>query len=135
MYSPAYLACSYAAFALLAMAANIAVQDCIVRIDGNAILVSVLVGTGAGLVVKYVLDKRYIFGFRPRNMAHDGLTFALYAGMGLVTTAVFWGFEFGFQYLFASKEMRYLGGIIGLSIGYLAKFHLDRRYVFRAESA
>jgi hypothetical protein len=26
--------------------------------------------------------------------------------------------------------MRYLGGIIGLAIGYLMKYRLDRRYVF-----
>ncbi|HMU91334.1 MAG TPA: GtrA family protein, partial [Pseudomonadales bacterium] len=34
---------------------------------------------------------------------------------------------------FATKEMRYLGGIIGLAIGYLAKYHLDKRYVFRTQ--
>ena len=43
--------------------------------------------------------------------------------MGLATTVIFWGFE--------TKEMRYLGGIIGLAIGYLTKYHLDKRYVFR----
>ena len=31
--------------------------------------------------------------------------------------------------------MRYLGGMIGLAIGYLTKYHLDKRYVFRTESA
>jgi hypothetical protein len=29
--------------------------------------------------------------------------------------------------------MRYLGGIIGLAIGYLTKYRLDKRYVFRTE--
>jgi len=83
-----------------------------------------------GLVVKYVLDKRYIFRFRARDMAHDTRTFALYAAMGVITTVIFWGFEFGFHHVFQSKEMRYLGGVIGLAIGYLAKYHLDKRYVF-----
>jgi hypothetical protein len=55
--------------------------------------------------------------------------------MGLATTFIFWGFEFGFQHLFETKEMRYLGGIIGLAIGYLTKYQLDKRYVFRAEGA
>ena len=31
-----------------------------------------MVGTGVGLVVKYILDKRYIFRFRARNATHDG---------------------------------------------------------------
>ena len=30
--------------------------------------------------------------------------------------------------------MRYLGGVIGLAIGYLTKYHLDKRYVFRTEA-
>jgi hypothetical protein len=54
--------------------------------------------------------------------------------MGLATIVIFWGFEFGFNHIFATKEMRYLGGVIGLAIGYLAKYHLDKRYVFRTEA-
>lgn len=51
--------------------------------------------------------------------------------MGLATTAIFWGFELGFDYLFASRNMRYVVALIGLAIGYVAKYHLDKRYVFR----
>jgi putative flippase GtrA len=98
------------------------------------IFISVVVGTAVGLVVKYILDKRYIFRCRARNAAHDGKMFVLYTLMGLVTTVIFWGFEFGFDHIFETKEMRYLGGIIGLAIGYLTKYHLDKRYVFRTET-
>jgi putative flippase GtrA len=94
-----------------------------------------IVGTGVGLVVKYVLDKRYIFRFRARDAAHDGKTFFLYTVMGLATTAIFWGFELGFDYLFATKQMRYMGGVLGLAIGYLVKYNLDKHYVFRMHSA
>ena len=55
--------------------------------------------------------------------------------MGLVTTVIFWGFEFGFDHLFETREMRYLGGIIGLAIGYYAKYQLDKRFVFRSATA
>ncbi len=131
------LAIKYAIFALIATAANIGAQDLSIRAySGNfGILASVIVGTGVGLVVKYFLDKRYIFRFRARSVAHDTQTFALYTVMGLATTLVFWGFEFGFHHLFETREMRYLGGIIGLAIGYLTKYHLDKRYVFRTEGA
>ncbi|MCP1575843.1 putative flippase GtrA [Herbaspirillum rubrisubalbicans] len=95
---------------------------------------SIAAGTAIGLVIKYVLDKRYIFCFRARSMAHDTQTFFLYTFMGLVTTAIFWGVEFGFEYMFETKEMRYLGGIIGLAMGYLMKYRLDRRYVFRLDA-
>ena len=103
--------------------------------SGNfSIFGAIIAGTGVGLVVKYVLDKRYIFRFRPSSIAHDTQTFVLYTVMGLVTTFIFWAFEFGFHYVFQTKEMRYLGGIIGLAIGYLAKYHLDKRYVFKTET-
>lgn len=131
------LALAYAVLALVATAVNIGTQDIVTRFYPGpfAILLAMVAGTGAGLVVKYVLDKRYIFRFRARDLGQDSRTFVLYTLMGLVTTAVFWGFELGFHYLFASREMRYAGAVIGLSIGYLAKYHLDKRYVFRtAES-
>ncbi len=76
-----------------------------------------------------------IFRFHARNATHDGQTFALYTLMGVATTLVFWAFEFGFDHLFETKGMRYLGGVLGLAIGYVTKYHLDKRYVFRAESA
>lgn len=131
------LAITYVILALIATAANIGAQDLMVRLYTGTfdILASVVMGTGIGLVVKYYLDKRYIFRFRARNAAHDGRTFALYTLMGLATTVIFWAFEFGFQHVFETKEMRYLGGIIGLSIGYLTKYQLDKRYVFQTEVA
>ena len=133
MTASARLAFNYAIFALIATAANIGAQDFVIRLYSGPfdLLGSVIVGTGIGLVVKYLLDKRYIFRFRPRNAAHDGQTFILYTIMGLATTVLFWGMEFGFHYLFETKEMRYFGGIIGLTIGYLTKYQLDKRYVFQ----
>ena len=129
------LAISYGIFALIATVANIGAQDLLTRLYQGPwhIALSMVVGTGVGLVVKYVLDKRYIFRFPTTSVAHDTRTFALYAVMGLVTTAVFWGFEWGFHWLFETKEMRYLGGAIGLAIGYVSKYHLDKRFVFRSE--
>jgi hypothetical protein len=130
------LALLYGILALIATAANIGAQDLAIRLYAGAFSVqgSVLVGTAVGLVVKYVLDKRYIFRFQTRNAAHDGRLFMLYTLMGLVTTVIFWGCEFGFDHLFQTKEMRYLGGCIGLSIGYLTKYHLDKRFVFYKEN-
>ena len=129
------LAITYAILALIATVANIGAQDLVIRGYSGpfAVLLSVVAGTGVGLVLKYALDKRYIFSFRARDSLHDGRTFLLYAVMGLATTAMFWCFEFGFDHLFASKEMRYLGGVIGLALGYLTKYQLDKHYVFRQE--
>lgn len=131
------LALVYTLLAVIATIANIGSQDIVVRLYSGpfAVMGSILVGTAVGLVVKYVLDKRYIFHFQAKNAAHDGQTFVLYTVMGLVTTAIFWGFELAFHAAFGTDEMRYLGGIIGLAIGYVTKYHLDKRYVFRTEAA
>ena len=65
MVTSTKLAINYSLFALIATAANIGAQDLAIRIyDGVfGVWTSVVVGTGVGLVVKYVLDKRYIFLF------------------------------------------------------------------------
>lgn len=130
------LAVNYAILALIATAANIGAQDLVTHVYSGTfdIVASVAIGTGVGLVVKYILDKRYIFCFRARSVTHDTQTFARYTFMGLASTVVFWGIELGFHYIFETKEMRYLGGIIGLVIGYLIKYSLDKRYVFRVET-
>ena len=126
------LAITYAVLALIAMATNIGAQELSVRVYHGAfgVPLSVFIGTGVGLVVKYLLDKAFIFRFRARDNLHDVQTFGLYTVTGVVTTAIFWGFEFGFEAAFHSKDMRYVGGLIGLAIGYFTKYRLDKRYVF-----
>jgi len=123
----------YSFFAIISTIANITSQDISIRVYTGAysIAISVFIGTGAGLVVKYLLDKKYIFKFKVDNLRHDSQTFVLYTLMGLLTTIIFWGFEFTFDYVYQSKEMRYLGGVIGLAIGYWIKYHLDKKFVFK----
>lgn len=131
------LAIVYIFFAFLATVANIASQEAVILGYNGSLSVqaSIIVGTAVGLLVKYFLDKKYIFRFQARSTRHGAKVLVLYISMGLVTTAIFWGFEFGFHLFFASREMRYLGGVVGLSIGYVAKYYLDKRYVFRKEGA
>jgi putative flippase GtrA len=119
-------------FALVATLANIGSQEVSIRLYNGSygFFLSVMVGTAVGLVTKYLLDKRLIFNYQTRDIAHDTRTFTLYSMTGVFTTLIFWGFEFSFAYLFPSREMRYLGGVIGLGIGYFIKYRLDRRFVF-----
>ena len=126
---------TYALLALVATAINIGIQDLTIIIFPQKIgvFISIVSGTSAGLAAKYILDKRYIFHFRARDVIHDRKTFALYCLMGLFTTVIFLAFELGFQSFYGTKEMRYLGGAIGLALGYLVKYQLDKKYVFRDE--
>ena len=126
------IATNYTVFAVVATIANIGLQDISLRLyDGPySFPASVLAGTILGLFVKYALDKRYIFRFEAKGTAHNTQTFVLYTVTGIVTTGIFWGFEFAFNDLFETRGMRYLGGTIGLAIGYFIKYRLDKRFVF-----
>jgi putative flippase GtrA len=126
------LAVIYALLAVIATVLNIAAQHLVVDTYTGpySYPLSLAFGTGVGLVAKYILDKRYIFRFKARDLVDDGQTFALYAFMGIFTTAIFWGVESLFEYLFHDVALRYTGGIIGLAIGYFTKYQLDKRYVF-----
>jgi putative flippase GtrA len=136
MKGVARLAMLYALFALIAICVNIGCQALVIWLYQGmyAVPLSVLVGTAAGLPVKYVLEKRHIFGFESKSLAHDGQTFMLYTFMGVFTTALFWGIEYAFHVMFQTDGMRYLGGAIGLTVGNIIKYHLDKHYVFRKDS-
>jgi len=95
-----------------------------------AVEISILVGTAAGLPLRYILEKRYIFGFTSQNFAHDGRLFIFYSAMGIITTLIFWGPEYTFHLIYNTDLMRYVGGIVGLAIGFYAKYQLDKKYVF-----
>lgn len=129
------LAIAYAAFAIIATLANITAQDITIRIYAgvHSITLSVVAGTAVGLIIKYSLDKRYIFRFQTRNITHNSKIFVLYTLMGIITTLIFWLFEFGFNHYFQTKQMRYFGGVIGLATGYIIKYYLDKRFVFRVQ--
>ena len=122
----------YAAFAVLATLANLAVQR-LVLIGGDTTLWfmgAVGAGTIVGLVVKYVLDKRWIFGDTSTGVKAHSKKFGLYTAMGLITTAIFWSTETAFWLIWQTDMMRELGAVLGLAVGYVVKYNLDRRFVF-----
>lgn len=132
MKQVARIASLYAVVAVLATAANLLTQMAVVWAYSGpyAIELSVLAGTAAGLPVKYLLEKRHIFEFEAESLKHDGQLFFLYSFLGVFTTAIFWGTELAFQWFFGTDLMRYVGGAIGLTMGYVIKYHLDKRFVF-----
>ncbi len=101
-----------------------------VRSD-KALALAIVVGTLVGLVIKYVLDKRWIFFDTTTGAVRHGRMFALYSALGIATTLIFWLSETVFWMLWKTHAMRELGAVLGLTIGYFVKFNLDQRYVFR----
>lgn len=132
MKAVARIAFLYSVFAALATAANLGTQAFVIWVytGAYAIELSILAGTAAGLPIKYILEKRHIFEFESKSLKHDGKLFFMYSFLGVFTTALFWGTEFAFQWIFGTDLMRYLGGAIGLTLGYIIKYQLDKHFVF-----
>jgi putative flippase GtrA len=126
------LALRYTLFAVIATLANLGMQRLVLTAGDSGAVFTAAIGAGTlvGLVVKYVLDKRWIFYDSSTGLRAHGRKFALYTAMGIVTTCIFWGSETAFWLIWGTDTMRELGAILGLMVGYVTKYILDRRFVF-----
>lgn len=121
----------YAAFAGIATLFNLGAQRAVLAANEDWFFLAMATGTAVGLVAKYVLDKRWIFSDALRPARKEARLFALYTITGIGTTLVFWASESACWLIWQTHAMRELGAAIGLTIGYVLKFNLDRRFVFR----
>lgn len=124
------LVAAYAGFAAVATLANLAAQVATLAIyQGPYKLWSAMaVGTVAGLVPKYVLDKRWIFDDRATGLSAHAQRFTTYTLLSVATTGIFWATELLFSRL--GGHWYLVGAVLGLGLGYWVKFHLDRRFTF-----
>jgi putative flippase GtrA len=130
------LAIRYAAFGAISTIANIGTQALAFRLAPVAPLtLSMIAGTVLGFVVKYVLDKHWIFFDGFTSYGHEARKIVLYGLFGVAMTVVFWGTELGFLAIWQTSFAKYVGAVVGLAIGYTAKYLLDARFVFRPASA
>ena len=121
----------YSIFASIATLLNLIAQRAVMYVNSSnyGFVSAVFVGTLVGLYVKYLLDKRWIFYSVTRGR-RSSKEFMGYAITGVATTCIFWGFEAFFHFLIDGLYSRELGAVIGLAIGYVVKYRLDRTYVF-----
>tara|TARA_Y100000741_G_scaffold13674_1_gene10809 strand:- start:1304 stop:1693 length:390 start_codon:yes stop_codon:yes gene_type:complete len=123
----------YIYFSLIAISINIFSQYIVFTIleGDDAIYLAILVGTLLGLITKYILDKIYIFKYKVENLYDYSKNFSMYMFTGIFTTMIFWIFEYSFYILFDNSIAKYIGAIIGLTMGYTVKYVLDKRFVFK----
>ena len=122
----------YLLFAFISTAVNICTQLITIWMYEGAysIELSIIAGTIMGLPTRYALDKKFIFKYKVTNYQNNKRLFFLYSLAGVFTTMIFWITEYLFHLIFLIPFMRYLGGILGLCIGFYIKYHLDKRFVF-----
>jgi putative flippase GtrA len=126
----------YVVFAGIATLANLATQEAVVRVAPlSPLALSILMGTATGFILKYLLDKKWVFddGYSSHRQELQKIT--LYGVFSVFTTLVFWSFEVAFWVIWRTDFAKYTGAVIGLAIGYAAKFVLDRAFVFKERQA
>jgi len=126
------IAIKYSIFAAISTLFNLLFQyfSFLLYAGLGSLYIAMFIGTLSGLIVKYILDKKFIFYHVVEDKRDDAKKFALYSLMGVFTTIIFWGTEIAFDTLFQDPNAKYLGAVIGLSIGYIIKYFLDKKYVF-----
>jgi putative flippase GtrA len=127
------IAIKYTLFAMLSTLVNLLFQylSFLVYTDFASLYVAMFIGTIAGLLIKYSLDKKFIFYHKPKGKVDDTKKFIRYTIMGIFTTVIFWGTEVSFDLYFEAKNAKYVGAVTGLSMGYIIKYFLDKKFVFK----
>lgn len=130
----------YVFFAIIATVVNISTQYIsfeslksvyfLINYELFVLYFSMGLATFSGLVLKYFLDKKYIFNHINKSKKDAVKNFSLYSFMGVFTTMIFWGSETFFYYFVNIQYSHYIGGVLGLFIGYVVKYFLDKKYVF-----
>ena len=126
----------YVLFAVIATLVNLVTQEIVIRMTPVAPLtLSILMGTAAGFILKYLLDKKWVFADGYDGHKQELQKITLYGAFSVLTTLVFWGFEIAFWTVWKTDLSKYTGAVLGLAVGYAAKFLLDRSFVFKERQA
>ena len=124
----------YFFFALIATIFNLLTQRLILYISQESLFLifAIFSGTLVGLLIKFYLDQNFIFSESKKKKKNRSLTFSLYAIMGIFSTTIFWVIEITFWLIWRDEKMRELGALIGLTLGYIIKYYLDKNFVFKS---
>jgi len=91
-------------------------------------LIGSVFAVGITYIIKFFLDKYIVFKKSGTELKQTSIEFIKYFGFAILTTIENIGIQFLLtNFLNAPLEISF---VIALSIGYLTKFFLDRKYVF-----
>ena len=94
-------------------------------------LIGSVFAVGITYIIKFFLDKYIVFKKTGSGLKETSIEFAKYFGFAILTTLENIGIQFLLtNYLNSPLELSF---IIALTIGYLTKFFLDKRYIFNIE--
>lgn len=92
-------------------------------------LVGSIVAVGVTYIVKFILDKFIVFEKKEKDLKQTSKEFSLYFVFAILTTLENIGIQFILSNFLGSPMV--LSLVIALTAGYITKFFLDRKYVFK----
>lgn len=116
----------YILFCLISIFLNLLTQEFFL-IFFNSYVISILFGTVIGFLIKFYLDKNFIF-LKSSSFSFNQLF--TYTFTAIFSTIIFWSVEIFFLIYFQNNMMKILGGFLGLILGYTLKFKLDYKLTF-----
>lgn len=94
-------------------------------------LIGSIAAVGITYIIKFFLDKYIVFKKSSLKIKETSQEFFKYFGFAILTTILNIGIQFILTNLFnAPLEVSF---VVALSIGYITKFFLDKKYVFTKE--
>jgi len=94
-------------------------------------LIGSIAAVGITYIIKFFLDKYIVFKKSSLKIKETSQEFFKYFGFAILTTILNIGIQFLLTNLFyAPLEISF---VVALSIGYVTKFFLDKKYVFTKE--
>ena len=90
-----------------------------------------IVAVGITYIIKYFLDKYIVFKKKVIKLKETSKEFLKYFGFAILTTIENIGIQFLLTNIF--HTILEISMIIALTIGYITKFFLDRKYVFNID--
>ncbi len=91
-------------------------------------LIGSIAAVGITYIIKFFLDKYLVFKKTNLKIKETSREFFKYFGFAILTTVENIGIQFILTNIFGAPIE--IGILIALSIGYITKFFLDRKYVF-----
>jgi len=94
-------------------------------------LIGSIVAVGVNYIFKFILDKFIVFKKKAIEFKETSREFLKYFGFAIITTLENIGIQFLLTNFFGTPLE--ISMVVALTIGYLTKFLLDRKYVFIKE--
>jgi putative flippase GtrA len=94
-------------------------------------LIGSIAAVGITYIIKFFLDKYFVFKKSSLKLKETSQEFLKYFGFAILTTIENVGIQFLLtNFFYTPLEVSF---IVALSIGYITKFFLDKKYVFTKE--